>query len=410
MTEMWFYRHDGQIHGPVTTEELRSAIALQFARPSDLVCRTSLSAWTPATAFPEFRRASDARGQPRETPCPPRVTRFAFTLVELLVVIAIIATLIGLLLPAVQGAREAARRISCANNLRQQGLALLTYHDTRKHFPVGSGSGKQPLWNTTGINWRLAIFPFIELDSVYTRLEFGTSNVFSGSGLYGVKWREPNNLLRGLLVSMLRCPSNSTSPWATHSPVQLQDDEEQTFHADYAGIAGAYPDPGGRGSGVCRRTYNGYTCNTGLLVPHETKRIAHATDGMSKSILVAEQSGLVDGKPRGSNYFGAWCGGRDDWCGFDAKPRPANQISDDGSCHYHHSGVVVVRFPINTPTATPNASRNAEDNNTIINSSHPGIAMCLFGDASVRPLDETIDMETFRRLATANDGQPISAE
>jgi prepilin-type N-terminal cleavage/methylation domain-containing protein len=410
MTEMWFYRHDGRVHGPVSAAELRSAITLRFARPTDLVCRTSLSEWTPATAFPEFRRASEARGQPRETPRPPHATRFAFTLVELLVVIAIIATLIGLLLPAVQGAREAARRISCANNLRQQGLALLNYHDTRKHFPVGSGSGKQPLWNTTGINWRLAIFPFIELDSVYTRLEFSTSNVFSGSGLYGVKWREPNNLLRGLLVSMLRCPSNSTSPWATHNPVQPQDDEEQTFHADYAGIAGAYPDPGGRGSGVCRRTYNGYTCNTGLLVPHETKRIAHATDGMSKSILVAEQSGLVDGKPRGSNYFGAWCGGRDAWSGFDSTPRPANQVPDDGNHHYHHSGVVVVRFQINSSTSTPHSSSHAEDNNTIINSSHPGIAMCLFGDASVRPLDETIDMETFRRLATANDGQPISAE
>jgi prepilin-type N-terminal cleavage/methylation domain-containing protein len=411
MTEMWFYRHDGRVHGPVSAAELRSAITLRFARPSDLVCRTSLSEWTPATAFPEFRRASEARGRSRETPRPPHAARFAFTLVELLVVIAIIATLIGLLLPAVQGAREAARRISCANNLRQQGLALLNYHDTRKHFPVGSGSGKQPLWNSTGINWRLAIFPFIELDSVYTRLEFGTSNVFSGWGMFGVKWRSPNDVLKGLLVPPLRCPSNPTGPWTphvTHVPDNVF--EEATFNADYAGIAGAYPDPGGRGKGACRRSYNGYTCNTGLLVPHEARKISQATDGMSKSILVAEQSGLVEGKPRGSNYSGAWTGGRDDWCGFDAKPRPANQIPDDGSCNYHHSGVVVVRFQINTPTAIPNASRNAEDNNTIINSSHPGIAMCLFGDASVRPLDETIDMETFRRLATANDGQPISAE
>jgi prepilin-type N-terminal cleavage/methylation domain-containing protein len=336
--------------------------------------------------------------------------RKAFTLVELLVVVAIIGSLIGLLLPAVQRAREAGRRVACANNLRQQGLALLNYHDARKRFPMGSGSGKQPLWNTTGINWRLSIFPFIELESVYTQLEFGTSNVFSGSGLYGVKWSAPNNILQGLFVSSLRCPSNSSSPWATHNPVQPHEDEEQTFHADYAGIAGAYPDPGGRGSAVCRRTFNGYTCNTGLLVPHQTKRIADATDGVSNTILVAEQSGLVDGKPRGSNYFGAWCGARDDWGGFSDKPRPANQVPDDGSIHYHHSGVVVVRFQINTPYSTPNASQKTEDNNTIINSSHPGVAMSLFADASVRPLEETIEMETFRRLATANDGQSISAE
>jgi prepilin-type N-terminal cleavage/methylation domain-containing protein len=167
MIEMWFYRHDGRIHGPVSLEELRLAITLRFARPSDLVCRTCLTEWAPATAFSEFRRSSGEQGEFREASRTPRTTRFAFTLVELLVVIAIIATLIGLLLPAVQGAREAARRISCANNLRQQGLALLNYHDTHKHFPVGSGSGKQPLWSSTGINWRVHIFPFLELDNVY---------------------------------------------------------------------------------------------------------------------------------------------------------------------------------------------------------------------------------------------------
>jgi prepilin-type N-terminal cleavage/methylation domain-containing protein/prepilin-type processing-associated H-X9-DG protein len=334
-----------------------------------------------------------------------------FTLVELLVVIAIIATLIGLLLPAVQSAREAGRRISCGNNMRQQGLALLGYHDARKHFPEGSGSGKQPLWNTTGVNWRVHIFPFMELGNVYSQLEFGTSNVFTGWGWLGIMWRAPNTVLRGLLVSQLRCPSNGSDPWQNQDPVMIAFPyEEQTFSADYAGIAGAYPDPGGRGANVCRRNYSGYTCNTGLLVPHETRRISHATDGTSKSILVAEQSGLVDGRQIASNAGGAWVGGRDDWCGFSASPRPANQIPDDGSCLYHHSGVVVIRFQINMPTSTLNSSARAGDNNTIINSSHPGLAMCLFADGSVRSLEETIDMDTFRRLATANDGQAVAAE
>jgi prepilin-type processing-associated H-X9-DG protein len=72
--------------------------------------------------------------------------------------------------------------------------------------------------------------------------------------------------------------------------------------------------------------------------------------------------------------------------------------------------VVTVRFQINTPTSTLNSSAWPEDNNTIINSSHPGLAMCLFADGSVRPLQETIDMDTFRRLCTANDGQPVSAD
>jgi prepilin-type N-terminal cleavage/methylation domain-containing protein len=410
MADIWFYRHEGQVHGPVSAADLRAAIALRFATPSDLVRRTQLSEWIPAAMVPELvaRDVPGPEAARRPEPARPRSDRTAFTLVELLVVIAIIAVLIGLLLPAVQSAREAGRRMSCGNNMRQQGLALHGYHDARKHFPVGSSSGKTPLWCSNGTTWRLEIFPFMELGNVYSQLEFGTSNVFTGWGWSGIKWSAPNTALRGLLVAQLRCPSNPTSPWEAHWPDWVY--EEQTFSADYAGIAGAYPDPGGRGSAVCRKSFNGYTCNTGLLVPHEARRIAQATDGSSTSILVAEQSGLVDKAPRGSNYLGAWSGGRDDWCGFDAKPRPANQIPDDGSCNYHHSGVVVVRFAINTPTSTPNSSALPADNNTIINSSHPGIAMALFADGSVRPLQETIDMDTFRRLATANDGQPVSAD
>lgn len=405
MADMWFYRHDGHTHGPVSAADLRAALALRFLMPSDLVRRSTLSAWAPAATFREL-----AERDPRSSDAAPARSlpeNAGFTLVELLTVIAIIAMLIGLLLPAVQGAREAARRVGCANNLRQQGLALHAYHEARKRFPVGSGSGKHALWNTTGSNWRLSIFPFLEMDNVYSRLEFGTTNVFTGWGWNGVTWRSPNDLLRGLLVTTFRCPSNSSSPWEAHSPNMTY--EDATFSADYAGIAGAYPDPAGRGNAVCRRSYNGYTCNTGLLVPHETRKLGAASDGSSKSILVAEQSGLVDGKPRGSNYLGAWTGARDDWCGFSENPRPANQIPDDGTCNYHHSGVIVVRFQINTPTSTPNSSATSFDNNTIVNSAHLGLAMCLFADGSVRPLDETVDMDTFRRLATANDGQAVTS-
>jgi prepilin-type N-terminal cleavage/methylation domain-containing protein len=406
---MWFYKHDGRTHGPVSAEDLRAAIILQFTQPTDLVRRTSLSDWAPALAFPELLVWSESRRTPSSTTCASPQRR-GFTLVELLVVIAIIATLIGLLLPAVQSAREAARRVSCGNNLRQQGLALLNYHDARKHFPEGSGSGKQPLWNTTGVNWRVHIFPFIELGNVYSQLEFGTSNVFTGWGWLGIKWRAPNTVLRGLLVTQLRCPSNQSDPWENQDPQHTYAYEEQTFSADYAGISGAYPDPAGRGSAVCRKSYNGYTCNTGLLVPNELRRVSHATDGTSKSIIVAEQSGRVDGRQIAANAGGAWLGARDDWCGFSANPRPANQIPDDGSCLYHHSGIVVVRFQINTPQSTPQASARAGENNTIINSSHPGIAMALFADGSVRSLEETIDMDAFRQLSTSNDGQSVAAD
>src|SRR5918992_4678938 len=97
--------------------------------------------------------------------------RSAFTLVELLVVIAIIGVLVALLLPAVQAAREAARRMQCSNNLKQLGLASHNYHDTYKVFPVQSfpAHGSNNAWG-----WSPMLFPFIELNSLYDILKPNT--------------------------------------------------------------------------------------------------------------------------------------------------------------------------------------------------------------------------------------------
>jgi len=103
----------------------------------------------------------------------------AFTLVELLVVIAIIGVLVALLLPAVQAAREAARRMSCSSNLRQIGLALHNYHDTFKSFPIGALSSLGALQGANSANgdwaWPAAILPFIEQKPLYDQLQPGST-------------------------------------------------------------------------------------------------------------------------------------------------------------------------------------------------------------------------------------------
>src|SRR5258708_17068075 len=111
--------------------------------------------------------------------------RKAFTLLELLVVIAVIAVLIALVVPAVQRVREAAARLHCQNNLKQIGLAVHHYHDTRKHLPTsvspGNEGGRPP---RTGRGWILETLPFLEQGPLYSAVEPSRpGDLFSGGGL-----------------------------------------------------------------------------------------------------------------------------------------------------------------------------------------------------------------------------------
>ncbi len=126
-----------------------------------------------------------------------RLKPAGFTLVELLVVIAIIGILVALLLPAVQAAREAARRTQCANNLKQIGLALQNYHDVQKTFPPG-GITMGPCCGTrSGTNWAISILPYMEGKNLYDRYDFNRFN------------EDPQNrFVREQIVSTYTCPSD----------------------------------------------------------------------------------------------------------------------------------------------------------------------------------------------------------
>src|SRR5205085_193924 len=117
-----------------------------------------------------------------------RTGRPGFTLIELLVVIAIIGTLMGLLLPAVQRAREAANRTKCANNMKQQGLALHNYHDVHKFFPTGLDNYFNKHWHWS---WMAKILPFIDQDTIYKAADDWASNTtypVTWGGVQGYAW------------------------------------------------------------------------------------------------------------------------------------------------------------------------------------------------------------------------------
>ncbi|HUS39070.1 MAG TPA: DUF1559 domain-containing protein, partial [Pirellulales bacterium] len=311
-----------------------------------------------------------------------RTTRHCrgFTLVELLVVIAIIGVLIGMLLPAINSARESARRARCSNNLKQMGLALITYNNIEGALPVGAyGRGTtDPL--SAGTNWKTLILPYMEAEKIlFDQLFDRQTN--RESGLFAAPWTD-NEVLDGLVFAIYKCPSSSFDAIGTLDNGTAASYAGGMGH-EYAGISGAYPDPNGRTTTVCNQTQNGWFCRNGMLRVNESRNLANNPDGNSNTLLAVEQSGHVElgGQrlPIRANFVGGWGGA---W----EEDTRANQVtmSDDAS----FVGVTTVMFPLNSPSATVGFSDTSEGNNTILNSSHPGTVQGLLADGSVQTLSD----------------------
>jgi prepilin-type N-terminal cleavage/methylation domain-containing protein len=240
-------------------------------------------------------------------------SRRGFTLVELLVVIAIIGVLVALLLPAVQAAREAARRTQCVNNLKQIGLALHNYHDTYKTFPYGSFNLRET-WPSSGTNWRALILPFVEQQTIHDQLTFSNNPAvhFMAGGAAGGNALAGNEVLRRLVLPVYWCPSSELNELGGHNNVDAMNVNLCGCSRRCSSDPG--PDPN-RGTWDCG---HGWSCNNGLLVANEAFAMARATDGLSNTLIVAEQSALVAGQNRTANYYGAWYGSR--------HPRPVGPV------------------------------------------------------------------------------------
>jgi prepilin-type N-terminal cleavage/methylation domain-containing protein len=318
--------------------------------------------------------------------------RRGFTLVELLVVIAIIGVLVALLLPAVQAAREAARRTQCVNNLKQIGLALHNYHDTYGTFPYGSFNLREA-WPSSGTNWRALILPFVEQQTIHDQLTFSSdpSVHFMAGGAAGANALAGNVVLRRLVLPVYRCPSTEIDELGGHNNVDA-------MNANYVGVQGAArpipgPDPN-RGTQDCG---HGWSCNNGLLVANEAFKMARATDGLSNTLIVAEQSALVAGQNRTANYYGGWYGSR--------HPRWVGHPSGCGDLW--QAGTSCIRFSINSQIVQTGATEAMYRNNTHWNSKHPGGINAAVADGSVQFITETIDFINLKRLACRYDGEVV---
>jgi len=328
-------------------------------------------------------------------------------LIELLVVIAIIAVLIALLLPAVQQAREAARRSQCKNNLKQMGLGLQNYHDTYSTFPIGA---QEPQYKP---NWRVGLLPYIDQAPAFNRLNFIASQsqspnqgFMAGNGNTGINsgYGVANAVLNNLYVPVYKCPSSATSAFYTGTdPISnngkpspdssLSGVIETGMTMDYVGISGAYSsDTTLPYSSKCVSAWSSYGmwCRNGIMVMVSSSRMRDITDGSSNTIIIGEMSGMIGGKDYRSNYFGGWGG-------------MIQSATHDGASSWG-TGINTIRYAPNPQTLPANGANQTYTPNNALNSFHVGGVQIALADGSVRFLSDNVNMETFRRLAAKDDG------
>lgn len=310
-----------------------------------------------------------------------------FTLIELLVVIAIIAILVSLLLPAVQQAREAARRTQCKNNLHNIGLALHNYHDVYNRFP--SGQGNQGVNAGGGEQWGhsqwVALLPYIDQGPMYNQWNFNANDE---------GWVGNRPVYTGKKIPLLYCPS-STLPGGGNQDV--------AWAAQYFGIAGAVPRaPLFPDTNESFTNAWGITSNRGMLVNRFGKGIRDCVDGTSNTIIEGEISNYVydannlRGDRRPGRNWGWTMGGLTWWDGW------APHVSN-----------VTVRYAPNAKVLGADGLvwadwDDAAGANCPLTSYHTGGVHVLMTDGAAKFLSDNIDMMNYTLLAVRDDNQPVS--
>ncbi len=330
-------------------------------------------------------------------------TRGGFTLVELLVVIAIIGILVALLLPAVQSAREAARRMSCSNNLKQQGLALHNYHDTYKTFPYGmSGAPDDSAGlNDDGYGWGTHILPFMEQQQVYDLLDAAVP-----VGTPGALWKASYvNIVPGgdSVIDTYRCPS---SPLQSHVAGNTGGAARRNGYAtsDYKASTG-WGD-----FGIFFKMEDGRA--RGLSSP---QRIADILDGTSNTIALGESAYI----PSLSNWP-VWIGGlgSDETTLFKTQPPSppncgisSNVWLDDpvsgGFWGHNQASTQARRSRLELMESVSGRPKGYSLDDDCAVSWHPGGVMFAFADGSVKFIPETVDIGTYWYLGDRRDGQVV---
>ncbi|AMV20234.1 DUF1559 domain-containing protein [Planctomyces sp. SH-PL14] len=298
-----------------------------------------------------------------------RLASRGFTLIELLVVIAIIAVLVAILLPAVQQAREAARRSQCGNNLKQLGIAMHSYHETLNVFPYGVLTfGTYHTRDT----WMQQVLPYIDQGPMYNKYQ------------------------------------NWVGQWVMDTPVDIRDAIIPTLVCPTDPSGGGFGANGGLRSGaygfqgnyvVCiGKTQNHNVDNGGMFHWNSSTRVKHVADGLSNTVMFSE--GLCRGKTTGGwgEPGGYWGGGEGGGFGFTTMETPNSTVTDQ----------VYTCKSTTWPNAPCTSMSVYTTQRNFARSAHVGGVQAAMGDGAVKFVSDSIDRTLWQNVGSCNGQERVA--
>lgn len=324
-----------------------------------------------------------------------------FTLVELLVVIAIIGVLVALLLPAVQAAREAARRMSCSNNVKNIVLAMHNYAEANKQFPIGARASQ----GNYGQSWTIGLLPYIEQDALY---QLWNHNAQWTTNAPQVTNPQP------LMLNIYRCPSSPLGKFVNAASPS----GAKVMQVNYVGISGCTNSSDSSNSGGFNNVAfsaagrlggsanPGFISSNGVLHPDSQTSFGDLTkDGTSNTMFIGEQGDFMrSGSATGTQIEATNSYPNGGFAGVNTVGVPgASGYTAPGGSH----AITTIRNPINYKISNAANGTGQGGLNCGIFAAHGGGCMVGWGDGRVSFVSENLDMTTLFRVSSREDGLPV---
>jgi prepilin-type processing-associated H-X9-DG protein len=310
-------------------------------------------------------------------------------------VIAIIGILVALLLPAIQAAREAARRASCTNNLKQVGLAMVNYEAAKKYFPAGRHgcdkevtSGSNPCRcspnavEEDGASGFVELLPYMENNDLYDLVHYERGGIWPYTTPHITTWlSDPERVKLSVTpLALMKCPSSTAQPTCVDCQAGYNPEDKNGSTGSYALMEGSINYPANPSTSRCK--------NNGMFMYKFKKKLKQVTDGTSKTIAIGEVKGEDTG-----HGFNVWT------CAFRDGSALRNSVN-----------------AINTPPGAPYVSGPLADCqygpcwNGAFGSNHPGGANFCFVDGHVAFISENIATDAYRAASTIAGSEVVTEE